>query len=84
MALLTMALMSTPEAAIAGVWKDSERSIVVVIAKQREREWAGRVLSSPRAEEVAYSGPIRSPIPVEADQRFRLMSITDSGRSRSP
>ena len=32
----------------------------------------------------AYSGPSRSPIPVQPDHRFRRKPITDSDRTRSP
>ena len=49
-----------------------------------------RAQSAAEAEEKlgflinAYSGPPRSPIPDEGDQRFRSMAITRSGPWRSP
>ena len=33
---------------------------------------------------IADSGPTRSPIPAQADHRFRFKPITDSGPTRSP
>lgn len=52
MSLIASLIFATqPEAAIAGTWKDSEREIVIVIRREKDAWW-GRVLSSPRAEEV--------------------------------